>query len=69
VLVPGLVGGDDFKELHLVDRREVVHSDDVLRPRAGLGDVADRQGRRVGRKYAVWPDVLLHLANMQNFRY
>ena len=63
---PGLVGENDFEQLHLVDGGEVVHADDILGPGAGLGDLTDRQRRCVRGKNAVRSNMLLNLISKED---
>ena len=44
---------DDFQQWHFVNRRKVVHANDLLWPFACLGDLGYGQGRSVGCKDAM----------------
>ena len=44
----GLLADDDLDQRHLLDRREEMQADEVVRPRRRLGQAGDRQGRGVG---------------------
>ena len=63
-VVPGLRQGllgrllphDDLDHLHPLDGREEVHPDEVLGAHARLGELGDRQARRVGREDAALRD-------------
>ena len=59
--VAGLLALDDLDERHLVDRREEVDADIVLRVERGLGERGDRQGRCVRREDHLRPDNGLRL--------
>ena len=54
--IPGFLAFDDLDQHHLFDRRKEVDADELLRPRAGLCQIADRQGGCVGCKDAVRAD-------------
>ncbi len=47
-LVGRLLGDDHLEQRHLLDRREVVHADDIARPPRLRGDVGDGDRRGIG---------------------
>ena len=50
-LVAGLLADDDLDQRHLLDRREEMDADELLRPLRCLGQARDRQRRGVAREH------------------
>ena len=48
--VAGFLAFDDLDKRHLLDGREEVDADELIRTHRGLGQIGDRQGRGIGGK-------------------